>query len=172
MAGTIWLVGMMGAGKSAVGEALAANLGLPFCDADDEIEREAGVGIPKIFEAEGEAGFRARERGVIAAWAGKRAVISLGGGAIAEPGQAKALAAAGTVVYLRATAPTLLERVGQGESRPLLSGLDAEGRLRRLTSLLEQRSGAYETASLVIDTDGREVGALAAELAKRLEEAA
>ncbi|MBW2396641.1 MAG: shikimate kinase [Deltaproteobacteria bacterium] len=145
MAGTIWLVGMMGAGKSAVGEALAAKLGIPFLDTDAEIEHGAGLSIPKIFEAEGEAGFRARERGVIAGLAGKRAVISLGGGAIAQPGQAEALAAGGTVVYLRATVETLVTRIGQDD---------------------------YETASLVIDTDGREIEALAAELAKQLKDAA
>ncbi|MCP5058310.1 MAG: shikimate kinase [bacterium] len=171
MMGTIWLVGMMGAGKSAVGNALAAQLGVPFFDADAEIEREAGLGIPKIFDAEGEAGFRERERGVIAGLAGKRAVIALGGGAIAQPGQAEALAAAGTVVYLRAKLETLLARVGQDETRPLLAGLDTEGRHRRLASLLGERRGAYETASLVIDTDDREIAGLAMELAKRLEDA-
>lgn len=169
MAQTIWLVGMMGAGKSAVGKALAARLGVDFSDVDAEIERIAAQGIPEIFASEGEAGFRARERSVIESLAGKPLVVALGGGAIAQPDRAMTLAASGTVIYLRTRVETLVSRIGCAEQRPLLAGLDAEGRLRRLSSLLADRREAYETASLAIDTDDRGVEALAAELAARLE---
>ncbi len=172
MAGTIWLVGLMGAGKTAVGAALAARLGVPFADSDAEIERAAGCTIPEIFEGEGEAAFRAREREAIARLATQAGVVALGGGAIAQPGQAAALAASGTVVYLRARPETLAARVGGNDGRPLLAGLDGPQRCARLAALLEERREAYESASVLVDTDDREIDAVVGELAARLEAAA
>jgi shikimate kinase len=159
---------MMGAGKSATGAALAQRLGRDFVDLDAELERSAGREIPEIFEVEGEAGFRARERTAIESVAGKPVVVALGGGAIAEPGMSERLAASGTVVYLRARPETLLERVGDARGRPLLAGLDREQRRVRMRSLLAKREPAYSSASVVIDTDERSVGDVADSLARAL----
>lgn len=169
MAGsTIWLVGAMGAGKSAVGARLAARLGLPFTDADAEVERAAGASVAELFAREGEGGFRARERAVIAGRAGRAAVVALGGGAIEQPGAPELLARSGTVVWLRARPETLAERVGEAAERPLLAGLDPAERLTRLRALLAEREPCYATARIAIDTDGLDADAVAERLAVRL----
>ena len=159
---------MMGSGKSTLGPALARALGRRFVDADREIEREAGVSVSELFAREGEAGFRARERAALEALAGSGAVVALGGGAIAQAGAAERLAAQGTVVYLRARLETLVMRLGNASSRPLLAGLDAKGRRARLEALLAERKPAYETARITIDTDDLIVPGLVAELAPRI----
>jgi 3-dehydroquinate synthase len=165
---TIWLVGMMGAGKSAVGRALARRLGRPFYDADAEVEARSGLRVAELFAREGEAGFRRREREAIEALAGRPAVVALGGGAVSQPGARERLAASGRLVWLRARPETLLERVGEAAERPLLAGLGAEARLARLRELLAAREPHYAAADLALETDGREVEALAEELAARL----
>ncbi len=167
-AGTIWLVGMMGAGKSAVGRALAARLGRPFADSDAEVERAAGRSVKAIFESEGEAGFRRREREAIEALADGDRVVALGGGAIAQPGAAARLAQTGTVVYLKASPEALLARVGSGRRRPLLHGLDPAGRLEKLRELLDARRAAYETASVVVCSEGDDVEAVVERVVERL----
>jgi shikimate kinase len=161
---------MMGCGKSEVGARLAARLERRFVDADAEIERAAGASVAQIFEREGERGFRDRERAAIDAWAGAPAVVALGGGAIAQPGARERLTGSGTVVYLRARPETLLERIGDAETRPLLRGLSREARRARLHELLEARRSAYESAALVVDTDGRSIGDVAREVACLLRE--
>lgn len=168
---TVWLVGMMGAGKSVVGRSLALELGLRFVDSDEEIARRSGCSIAEIFEREGERGFREREREAIDALAGEAAVVSLGGGAVSEPGAAERLAAAGTLVYLRARPETLLARIGDARSRPLLANLDDSGREARLNELLAARSAANEAAAIVVDTDDLGVDEVAARVARRLADA-
>jgi len=167
-AGTVWLVGMMGAGKSTVGHALARRLGLRFVDTDAEIERATGLSVAEIFASEGEPAFRRREREEIERWGGEPAVVALGGGAIAQAGVPQRLAASGTVVYLRAQPETLLERIGEEATRPLLAGRDAAGRLERLSELLASRRAAYETAGLVVDTDGLSADQVVARLEQQL----
>lgn len=152
--GTVWLVGMMGAGKSTVGPALAGRLGRRFVDLDTEIERMAGISIVEIFRRETEAGFRRRERQAIARWAGRQVVVALGGGAVAQPGAAARLRACGVVVYLRASVATLLARLGDCRDRPLLRDLSSEARSARVEALLRERRRAYESASVVLDVDG------------------
>jgi len=152
---TVWLVGLMGAGKSAVGRKLAARLGREFVDTDLEIERAAGCSVAEIFARDGEDAFRRQERSTIDAWGGRAAVVALGGGAMAQPGVADRLAESGRSVYLRARPETLAARVGTGQGRPLLAGLDASSRLARLRELLAAREACYEAAELTIDTDGR-----------------
>lgn len=169
LSGTLWLVGMMGAGKSAVGRTLAARLGLPFADTDGEVERDAGDSVRGIFGREGEGGFRAREREAMARWAGKPAVIALGGGAVAQPGTPEWLARTGTVVWLRARPETLLARLGEAAERPLLEGLDPEARRARLEALLDARRAQYARAALVVDTDGRSVEEVAETVLELLE---
>lgn len=149
----VWLVGMMGVGKSTIGPLVASELARPFIDTDDAIVALAGKSVQEIFASEAEAGFRDRERAAIADAAKQAAVTALGGGAIAQPGAPEKLAALGTVVYLRARPATLLERIGDGSRRPLLAGLSREERLERLISLLEERVEAYESASVVVDVE-------------------
>jgi shikimate kinase len=169
--GAVWLVGMMGAGKSAVGAALAGRLGLPFADVDHLVERSAGRSVSEIFASEGEAGFRRREREAVEGLEGQVGVFALGGGAIAQPGMAAWLAARGTVVYLKAEAGTLLDRMGDASERPLLGGLTAVERRRRLEDLLAARRPAYESARVVVSTDGRSVEEVAKAVLAALEEA-
>ncbi|MDX1650477.1 MAG: shikimate kinase, partial [Myxococcota bacterium] len=169
---TVWLVGMMGAGKSSVGARLAERLGVSFVDADRVIEEEAGRDVAGIFAAEGEAGFRARERGVLERLAGRPAVVALGGGAMAQAGVPERLAASGTVVWLRARPETLLARLGEGTGRPLLGGLDARSRAERLRALLAAREAAYARADRVVDTDGLGVDGVVEAVLRALEAAA
>ncbi len=155
---TVWLVGMMGAGKSTVGPALARRLDLPFVDLDAEIERASGRSIPEIFEAQGEDAFRALEVEALERVAGTERVVALGGGALTQPGVRERVAAAGTLVYLRAAPETLLERIGDPEGRPLLAGLGRLEILERISALLAEREPAYLGAAFTVDTDRSSVG--------------
>ena len=163
---------MMGAGKTSVGRALASRLKRPFHDTDADVEREAGASVAEIFAGEGEAAFRVRERAAVARLVDVAAVVALGGGAMAEPETRALILAHGTSVYLRAKAETLLARVGEADTRPLLAGLDAEGRVARLRELLAQREPAYGLADHVVDTDGRTLEAVVETIALELGEAA
>ena len=161
---------MMGAGKSSIGPQLARRLGRRFIDTDAEVERAVGRRVAEIFERDGEPAFRRHERAAIEACCGEPAVVALGGGAIAEPGARERLAGAGLVIYLRARPETLLARVGDADSRPLLRDLEPAAQKARLAALLAQRRSAYESAAIVIDTDDQPVAALVEQLAKRIEE--
>ncbi len=160
---------MMGAGKSSIGPQLARRLGRRFIDTDAEVERSVGRRVAEIFERDGEPAFRRHERAAIEACCGEAAVVALGGGAIAQPGARERLAGAGIVIYLRARPETLLARVGDADSRPLLRDLDPAAQKARLASLLAERRDAYESAAIVIDTDDQPVEALVEQLAKRIE---
>lgn len=166
---TVWLVGMMGAGKSCVGPALARRLGVPFLDTDAEIECRAGASVAELFRLEGESGFRARELEAVKACAGRRAVVALGGGALTQPELRRRVAAEGRIVYLRARPESLAERVGDAVERPLLEGLDAAGRLARLRELLRAREADYERGSIVVDTDELDVQAVVESVVRELE---
>jgi len=121
----LYLVGMMGAGKTTVGRSLARRLKLRFYDSDQEIEARCGVKIPVIWEIEGEAGFRAREAQAIAELSVLDGIVlATGGGAVLAKENRALLSARGTVVYLRATPEHLYERVRQDRNRPLLAGDD------------------------------------------------
>jgi shikimate kinase len=161
---TVWLVGMMGAGKSAVGRELARRLGRPFVDADREIEARRGLAIA------GEAAFRALERETVERLAGRPAVVALGGGALGHPEVRTLVRATGTVVWLRARAETLLARIADCEARPLLAGLGRAERLARLRALLAERDAHYATASLVVETDTATVEQVAERVERALAE--
>ncbi|MEW2070648.1 shikimate kinase [Streptomyces sp. NPDC007346] len=137
------LVGPPGAGKTTVGQALAARLGLPFRDTDTEVERRAGRSVAEIFAARGEAGFRSLEREAVReSLAGFRGVLALGGGAVADA-STRARLAGHAVVRLTVTAETATERIGSGAGRPLLA--DAAG--ARWQALVAAREPWYERVS-------------------------
>jgi shikimate kinase len=143
---SIVLVGMMGAGKSTVGRRLAARLGRPFADADDEIEAAAGMTIAEIFERYGEPYFRDGERRVIQRLlAGPPIVLATGGGAFAQDDTREAILDAALAVWIDVPLQTLVERVSRRNHRPLLHGRDAA---QVLTELLDKRGPAYAQAQL------------------------
>jgi shikimate kinase len=145
---SIVLVGLMGAGKSTVGRRLARRLGLPFADADEEIEAAAGLTVAEIFERHGEAHFRAGERRVLARLIdGPPRVIATGGGAFMD-GETRALILARcTAIWLDAEIEVLAERVGRRGHRPLLKGKDPAALLHRLAEI---RNPVYAEAHLTI----------------------
>lgn len=166
--GNIFLVGLMGAGKTSVGRALAKRLHKSFYDTDHEIERATGVKIPLIFEIEGEAGFRARESKMLAELVLRAdIVLATGGGAILSEENRRLLTEHGTVVYLRASPRDLWHRTRHDRNRPLLQTADP---LAKLRELFEQRDPLYrEIAHLVVDTGNQSVSNLAHRLELRLE---
>jgi shikimate kinase len=147
---TIVLVGMMGAGKTSVGKRLAEALGLPFHDADEEIERAAGRSISEIFEQRGEAEFRDGERRVIARLLEQPPhVLATGGGAFCNPQTREIVSRKAISVWLKASPEVLARRVARKTTRPLLRGKDPR---RVLEELLEKREAAYGQADLIIDS--------------------
>ena len=166
-AGNIYLVGMMGAGKTTVGRTLARRLKLRFVDSDHEIAARCGVKIPVIFEIEGEAGFRAREAQTLAELARlEDIVLATGGGVVLADENRRLLAEHGTVVYLRATPEHLYERVRHDKNRPLLATADP---LARLRELFRERDPLYRAvADLVVDTGRQSVQVLARGLLEQL----
>lgn len=163
VAGNIFLVGLMGAGKTTVGRQLAKALGKTFYDSDHEIERRTGVDIPLIFELEGEAGFRRREAQVIDDLAHQsNVVLATGGGAVLLPENRQVLAGHGLVVYLRASVDELFQRTRGDRHRPLLQ---TDNPYDRLQDLYRQRDPLYrEIADMVIDTGGQPVGAIVSQI--------
>lgn len=142
----------MGAGKTTIGRQLARTLGLDFLDSDREIERRSGVDIPTIFDFEGEAGFRRRERTMIEALTRHDdIVLATGGGVVLDPDNRRDLADRGTVVYLETSVDEQLRRTRHDRNRPLLQADDRRATLERLDA---ERGPLYrEIADIVIPTD-------------------
>lgn len=163
----LFLVGPMGAGKSAVGRQLARLLHLKFVDSDQEIESRTGVDVPFIFEKEGETGFRQREAKVIDDLSQKEGIVlATGGGAIIDPENRNHLGARGFVIYLHTSVDQQLSRTRKGRDRPLLENDDPRAVLE---SLMATREPLYrEIADLTVETDGRKVHAVANEILDRL----
>ncbi len=157
-ASRVILTGFMGVGKTEVGRRLGRALGWRFVDTDELIESAAGRSVAAIFAAEGESGFRAREREAVAHACGlTETVIAVGGGALVDLDNRRVLLAAGPVVCLRATPGEILRRVGEAPDRPLLSGeggVSPAERLARIADLLAARAPVYALASHAVDTDG------------------
>ncbi len=147
----VFLVGLMGAGKTTIGRILARKLGLKFIDSDHEIEARTGASIPWIFEIEGEQSFRRREADVIRELAGQQGIVlATGGGAILNPDSRAILKARGTVIYLRASVSSILVRTAHDKNRPLLQTADPR---KKLEELMLVRDPLYlEVADIVIDT--------------------
>jgi len=165
----IFLVGPMGAGKTAVGRQLARRWSLPFYDSDQEIQNRTGVDIPFIFEKEGEAGFRERESAVIdELTAIPGLVLATGGGAVTRLENREHLAQRGTVVYLHASVEQQAERTRHSRDRPLLFTRDPAG---KLGELFAERDPLYRgIADLVVETDKRRVKCVVDEICLRLEQ--
>jgi shikimate kinase len=166
----IFLIGPMGSGKTAVGKYLARVLDYPFLDSDHEIEQRTGAGIPLIFEREGEAGFRHREREVIAELtARQRIVLATGGGAVLDADTRRDLQERGWVVYLETSVVQQAERAGRTRHRPLLHGADPE---QRLGELMAVREPLYrDIADMIVSTDRRRVPAVGESIARSYREA-
>lgn len=159
----------MGAGKTTVGRQLAAELGKTFHDTDHEIEGRTGVRISLIFEIEGEAGFRTREKQAIDQLTQRaNVVLATGGGAVIDADNRRHLAARGVVVYLHGQPKDLWHRTRHDKSRPLLQNTDA---LEKLQSLYLQRDPLYrEIADIVTDTGRQSARALLRQLLPQLRE--
>jgi shikimate kinase len=147
---SVVLVGMMGVGKSSVGRRLAARLGVPFVDADTEIEKAAGMTIAEIFERHGEVYFRGGETRVIARLldSGPQ-VLATGGGAFMNPETRAAIRAKGISVWLRASLDVLNKRIKRRGDRPLLKTADPVDTLRRL---IDERYPTYAEADLTVES--------------------
>jgi shikimate kinase len=160
----IFLVGPMGAGKSTVGKRLAESRGMSFVDSDQEIEARTGVDIAYIFEREGEAGFRVREKKVIAEITQREnIVLATGGGSVLDADSRRNLSARGIVVYLHATVDHQHTRTARTDNRPLLT--QADDRRQTLENLFAIRDPLYrEIADLVLTTDGRNARLLVREI--------
>jgi len=148
---SVVLVGMMGAGKSSVGRRLASRLGIPFVDADEEIERaHAGMKIHEIFVEHGEPYFRDGEARVIARLLkGGPQVLASGGGAFMNPQTRTAIAASGISIWLKADFDVLMKRIRRRQDRPLLRTEDPAATLRRL---MDERYPIYAQADLAVQS--------------------
>jgi len=165
----VYLIGPMGSGKTAVGRRLATLLGKEFFDSDAEIEKRTGVDIRYIFEKEGELKFREREREVLVdLTALPDVVVATGGGVVLDPANRGRLADTGTVVYLETSIDTLVRRTKAAKTRPLLMGDDPRTVLERL--MLVRRPLYEGIADLRVETTGRQVRAVAADIEQRLAE--
>ena len=155
MRGHLWLVGMMGSGKTRIGSRLAADLHLGFIDVDQHIAKRMGCSISQLWGERGEAAFRDLEEAAIDRIAdGAPSVIATGGGAIVRSKNVERMRASGAVVWLDARVDTLARRVGQGRGRPLLADVDPADRLEEI---LARRAPLYEAAAdLRVVTDDRD----------------
>jgi shikimate kinase len=166
--GNIFLIGPMGSGKTAVGRHLARMLRFNFHDSDADIEARTGVDIAFIFEKEGEAGFRLREKESIERLTRLESIVlATGGGAVIEEDNRRVLAERGVVVYLATSIDQQLERTRHARHRPLLNDTDPE---QKLEELMQRRANLYaEISDLTVSTDGRRVQLVAEEIHHELQ---
>ena len=149
---TVVMVGMMGAGKTAVGRALAARLRVPFIDSDHEIEAAANMSVPEIFARDGEGFFRLKESQVISRLLdGKRGILSTGGGAFLADANRRIISEKGVAVWLNADPAVLWSRVRHRDTRPLLRTNNPR---QTLQDLYDARVGFYAMADLEVRSDG------------------
>lgn len=168
MSDSIVLTGPMGSGKTSVGRLLAQQLGWAFIDLDALIVEQAGKSINAIFAEEGEPAFRVLEQQQLVNLVGReRVVLSTGGGAVIDPENRRLMRLIGPVVNLTASLELLAARLAACNDRPLLQGEEAE-RVARLERLLQEREQCYADSDIRIDTVGKSVEDVAAEVLKRL----
>ena len=164
---SIVFVGLMGAGKTAIGRKVATELGIAFLDSDHEIEAASRMTVPELFERYGEAEFRALEQRVIARiLEGGPQVLSTGGGAFMNAHTREAIAARGVSVWLKAELDVLMERVAKKQNRPLLKTPDPRGTMERL---MAERYPVYATADVTVPTRDERKEVIAAEVIEALD---
>ena len=165
----IFLIGLMGAGKTTIGRQIASELSLDFFDSDHEIEKRTGVTITHIFDIEGESGFRKRETAVLDDLTEKKGIVlATGGGAILKAENRQFLMSRGTTIYLYANIDTLFERTSKDRNRPLLQ---TENPKEKLEELFNIRDPLYrETADIIIDTGKDSVRLALKEILEKLQE--
>lgn len=162
---TMWLVGMMGSGKTAAGRLAASQLGVEFADTDELIAATVGTPVVEVWQAQGESRFRVLESGVVAGLTGFVGVVAAGGGAVLDEANRRQMSQ-GTVVWLRASPQRLADRVGGSPDRPLLKRGPSPAAV--LSSLLEERKSIYagmadhqiDTEHLAVDEVARRIGEL------------
>ena len=164
----IFLIGLMGTGKTTVGRQLSRRLKMDFYDSDRVIEERTGADIPLIFEKEGETGFRKREAAIIDELTQKKSIIlATGGGAVLDAKNRNHLINRGTVFYLKSNLKTLIERTSKDKSRPLLHANEPAATI--LQRLLDQRGPLYEeTADYVIETANNSIHSVIQAIIKTL----
>ena len=169
MQNNIILVGLMGAGKSTIGRHLARRLNLTFYDSDKVIEERTGVSIPTIFAVEGEAGFREREEQVIADLTTlPNVLIATGGGSVLRDINREHIKAGGKVIYLRASAEQLFQRIKHDKSRPLMQTANP---MQTLRDLLKAREPLYmEVADLIMPTGKQKVNIILRDIHAKLKQ--
>ncbi len=165
----IFLVGLMGSGKTTIGRALAKKLNLRFVDADHEIEARTGASIPLIFEIEGEASFRQREADVIRDLTAQQGIVlATGGGAVLNEQSRHYLHDRGIVIYLRASVSSILQRTSHDRNRPLLQTADPRAKIEELS---RQRAPLYqEVAHITIETGRPNVQSVLQNILAQLEQ--
>ena len=166
---SIFLVGLMGAGKSTIGRQLARELGKQFRDSDSEIEKRTGVSIDVIFDIEGEQGFRRRETRMLKELVEERGIVlATGGGAILASENRQLLRDNGLIIYLKASAEHLAGRVKLDRRRPLLQTGD---KLAKIRELMTQREPVYQQlADMVVETNNRSVPRVVREISKMIKQ--
>jgi shikimate kinase len=166
--GHIYLIGMMGAGKSTVAKLLSQLLKRPFVDTDKRIAEQAGVNVADIFEYEGESGFRARERQALQELKNaQKSIVATGGGLVIDPLNRLFLRETGTTVYLQASPEELWRRVKRDRSRPLLQTSNPEARLREL--LAARHPIYFSCADVIVTSDDRGAQHLVEKIHQKLE---
>lgn len=156
---TMWLVGMMGSGKTAAGRLAASRLGVEFSDTDVVVAERMGCSVAQLWGDVGEAAFRELEKVATALLDRRGGIVSTGGGVVLDPANREILGESGQVVWLRASPSVLSSRIGSNTGRPLMP---ETGRLEVLEALLEERSRFYEEVSAhQIDTDDMDVSEVA-----------
>lgn len=167
----IFLIGPMGSGKTTIGKRVARRLGMQFVDCDLALEEQTGAPISLIFDIEGEAGFRRREKNMLESLAASRnALVATGGGIVLDPDNRRLMRASGLVVYLRTSVDQQLRRLSRDRQRPLLQAPD---RRQRLEALARERNPVYQAAAhLVVDSADRSPRYMARVLLRRLHTAA
>ncbi|MDH4471090.1 MAG: shikimate kinase [Fluviicola sp.] len=162
----IILVGFMGSGKSTVGKQLAAKLQLPFIDSDAWIEEQTGSSVSRIFELEGESGFREWEQRFVSQLNKEPQVVSCGGGLPCFNDLMVNLKEQGTVVYLKTSVETLVNRlILERADRPLVASVSEETFLEEITNRLSAREPVYQQAHQIIETDGKSIQEIVDEIA-------